>query len=116
VNADRHQTEVPRKGRGGRRPGAGRKSNYLKRLGIKPIAAAEILARRHPQSASLSPAELETLHTITKKLAVPVPDAPQNQKESNMRCEVICRRLTGHRKTFGVVPGPGMDRTSARQI
>jgi len=32
------------KGRGGRRPGAGRKPNYLKRLGIKAITAAEILA------------------------------------------------------------------------
>jgi len=30
--------------RGGRRPGAGRKPNYLKRLGIKAITAAEILA------------------------------------------------------------------------
>jgi len=28
--------------RGGRRPGAGRKPNYLKRLGIKAITAAEI--------------------------------------------------------------------------
>jgi hypothetical protein len=32
------------RGRGGRRPGAGRKPNYLKRLGIKAITAAEILA------------------------------------------------------------------------
>jgi hypothetical protein len=30
--------------RGGRRPGAGRKPNYLKRLGIKAMTAAEILA------------------------------------------------------------------------
>lgn len=30
--------------RGGKRPGAGRKPNYLKRLGIKAITAAEILA------------------------------------------------------------------------
>jgi hypothetical protein len=34
---------MPR-GRGGKRPGAGRKPNYLKRLGIKAITAAEILA------------------------------------------------------------------------
>jgi hypothetical protein len=32
------------KGRGGKRLGAGRKPNYLKRLGIKAITAAEILA------------------------------------------------------------------------
>jgi hypothetical protein len=48
----------------------------LKYLGIKPITAAEILAHRHPQSASLSPEELEALHAITRKLAVPLPDTP----------------------------------------
>jgi hypothetical protein len=32
------------RGRGGKRPGAGRKPNYLKRLGIKALTAAEILA------------------------------------------------------------------------
>jgi hypothetical protein len=32
------------KGRGGKRPGVGRKPNYFKRLGIKAITAAEILA------------------------------------------------------------------------
>src|SRR4030095_762960 len=32
------------RGRGGRRPGAGRTPNYLKRLGIKAITAAELLA------------------------------------------------------------------------
>jgi hypothetical protein len=31
-------------GRGGRRPGAGRKPDYLKRLGITPMNAAQILA------------------------------------------------------------------------
>jgi len=31
-------------GRGGKRPGAGRKPDYLKRLGITPMKAAEILA------------------------------------------------------------------------
>jgi len=34
---------LPR-GRGGKRPGAGRKRNYFKRLGLKAITAAEILA------------------------------------------------------------------------
>src|SRR5215469_237579 len=34
-------------GRGGRRPGAGRKPNYLKRLGIKALTAAEILAHHN---------------------------------------------------------------------
>lgn len=33
--------------RGGRRSGAGRKPNYLKRLGIKAITAAEILAHHN---------------------------------------------------------------------
>jgi hypothetical protein len=66
----------PRVGRGGRRPGAGRKPNYLKRLAIKPITAAEILAHRQPQSASLSTDELEALYAITRKLAVPLPDTP----------------------------------------
>jgi hypothetical protein len=70
------ETQIPRKARGGRRAGAGRKPNYLKRLAIKPITAAEILAHRHPQSASLSIEELETLHAITRKLAVPLPDGP----------------------------------------
>lgn len=36
--------EVIVKGRGGKRPGAGRKPNYLKRLGMEPITAAKILA------------------------------------------------------------------------
>jgi hypothetical protein len=37
------QKKMPR-ARGGKRPGAGRKPNYFKRLGIKAITAAEILA------------------------------------------------------------------------
>jgi hypothetical protein len=36
---------TPRKGRGGRRLGAGRKPNYLGRLSFNPITAAEIIAR-----------------------------------------------------------------------
>ena len=63
-------------GRGGRRPGAGRKPNYVKQLLIRPITAAEIVARRHPKSARLTPEELEALHVITTKLAEPLPDAP----------------------------------------
>jgi hypothetical protein len=35
------------RGRGGKRPGAGRKPDYLKRLGIKAITAAEILAHHN---------------------------------------------------------------------
>jgi hypothetical protein len=68
------EIQIPRKGRGGRRPGAGRKPNNLKKLSIRPISAAEIVARRHPQSARLTPEELEALHAIARKLAAPVPD------------------------------------------
>jgi hypothetical protein len=64
----------PGPGRGGRRPGAGRKTNSLKKLSIRPISAAEIVARRHPQSAMLTPEELEALHVLTTKLAIPAPD------------------------------------------
>jgi len=74
-------------GRGGRRPGAGRKANYLKQLSIRPISAAEIVARRHPLSARLTPEELEALHALTAKLAVPVPDGRQNQRESTRRAK-----------------------------
>jgi hypothetical protein len=125
-------------GRGGKRPGAGRKPNYFKRLGIKAITAAEILAHfeemdlwrgllnhkaadirlrtlqylvdrrdgkakqavevaggilhahtvyRNPQLAALSQEELQALDGITRKLALPAPDAPQNQIESNTPIE-----------------------------
>jgi hypothetical protein len=77
------QARTPRKGRGGRRPGAGRKPNNLKQLALQPITAAEIVARRHPQSAELTHEELGTLEAITKKLAEPAPDGLRNQKESN---------------------------------
>ena len=77
------QLEPPRKGRGGRRPGAGRKPKHLKRLAMQPITLAEIIARRHPLSAGLTPEEFETLESITKKLAESSPDGPRNQKESN---------------------------------
>lgn len=120
-------------GRGGKRPGSGRKPNYFKRLGIKAITAAEILGRhdepelwaallRHPSAdiklrtlqylvdrrdgkprqavaltgellhahtvyrdprlAGLSDEELRALDTVTRKLALPSPDGPQNQIES----------------------------------
>ncbi len=130
------QTDLgpPRKSRrGGKRPGSGRKPNYLKRLGIKAITAAEILAHhdepdlwkgllthksadirlrtlqyltdrrdgkpkqavdvsggimhahttyRNPQLAALSPEELLTLDSLTRKLALPAPDTPHNQIKS----------------------------------
>ncbi|MBV9888393.1 MAG: hypothetical protein JO119_17770 [Acidobacteria bacterium] len=60
-----------RKGRGGRRPGAGRKPNHFKQVALSPISVAEIIARRHPQSAHLTPEELGTLESIIKKLAEP---------------------------------------------
>jgi hypothetical protein len=117
------------KTKGGKRPGAGRKPNYFERLQIKPMTAAEILAKccnevdawkwflthkdpdirlkafvyltdrrdgkprqavdvsggivhahtvyRNPQLAALSPEELQSLDALTKKLALPAPDAPQ---------------------------------------
>src|ERR1700685_704244 len=74
--------ETPRNGRGGRRPGAGRKPNHLKQLAHPPISAAEIIARRHPLSEQLNAEELAMLHTLAKKLAEPSPDGPRNQKES----------------------------------
>jgi hypothetical protein len=125
--------------RGGKRPGAGRKPNYLKRLGIKAITAAEILAHfqeidlwrgllqhksaairlqtlsyltdrrdgkarqavtvtgellhahtvyRDPLLAALSQEELKALDGITRKLALPAPDAPYNQIESTTAIEV----------------------------
>ena len=76
-------SEAIHRGRGGRRPGAGRKPNHLKSLAQPPITVAEIVARRHPLSERLSPEELAMLHALTKKLAEPSPDGPRNQKESN---------------------------------
>jgi hypothetical protein len=132
------QGKMPR-GRGGKRPGAGRKPNYFKRLGIKAITAAEILAHvnepelwkgllnhkspdvrlrtlqyltdrrdgkakqavevsgglihahtayRDPRLAALSQDELNALDALTRKLALPAPDSPQNQIESNRAIEV----------------------------
>src|SRR5215471_17507733 len=45
AQGESEQSEKPKSKRGGRRPGAGRKPNYAKRLlsGIKPITAAEAL-------------------------------------------------------------------------
>jgi hypothetical protein len=40
MSAEQGAASSPRTGRGGRRPGAGRKPNYLKCLAIKPITAA----------------------------------------------------------------------------
>ena len=61
-------------GRGGRRPGAGRNPNALKRLVIR---AADLIR--------LSPEELQALEVITRKLA----PAPQNQKESNRAIKAV---------------------------
>ena len=44
TNTGVDRLEQARKHRGRRRPGAGRKPDYLKRLGIKALTAAEILA------------------------------------------------------------------------
>jgi hypothetical protein len=137
-----------KKGRGGKRPGAGRKPNMFKHLYLpggtvtrnqrprqRPsYTAAEVLARccneieawkwflthkdpdirlkafvyltdrrdgkprqavdvsggivhahtvyRDPRLAALSPEELQLLDALTKKLALPAPDSPQNQIES----------------------------------
>ena len=65
-------------GRGGRRPGAGRKPNRLKRLVIR----AGDLAR-------LSPEEIQFLDAITRKLAVLAQNTPGNQKESKPATKVM---------------------------
>lgn len=126
--------------RGGVRVGAGRKPNYLKRLGMEPLTAAKILANvdelemwlgllrdadrkialdtlkyltdrrdgkakqavelsggavightvyRDPILANLSADELASLDSLTRKLALPSPDGPQNQKESKPAIPVI---------------------------
>jgi hypothetical protein len=133
-NKERPGVEANRAGRGGKRPGAGRKPNYLKRLGIKAITAAEILAHhnepelwagllrhkspdirlrtiqyltdrrdgkpkqavavsggilhahtayRDPLLAGLSDEELQALNSLSRKLALPSPDGPHNQIESD---------------------------------
>ena len=63
-------------GRGGRRPGAGRKPNQLKRIVIR---AGDL--------SKLSPEETQFLEAIARKLALPAPDGPHNQKESNTAIE-----------------------------
>ena len=60
-------------GRGGSRPGAGRKPNRLKRFVIRAIDLAR-----------LSQEEIQFLDAITRKLT---PDTPQNQKESKPAIE-----------------------------
>ena len=77
--------------RGGRRPGAGRKPNYMKRL----AGAAALLARRDPRLAALTEEEFYALEGILKKLCNAAPDAPQNQIESNKaieEAEVVSRK------------------------
>lgn len=140
-------TQERKNNRGGKRAGAGRKPNYLKRLGIKAITAAEILAHvnepelwqgllthkspdvrlrtlqyltdrrdgkakqaievaggllhahtvyRDPMLAALSPEELQALDGLTRKLALPSPDAPHNQIESKpaIEAEVLASEAT----------------------
>jgi hypothetical protein len=65
-------------GRGGRRPGAGRKPNRLKRLVIR----AGDLAR-------LSREEIQFLEAIARKLAAFSPDAHRNQTESKPAIETV---------------------------
>jgi len=65
-------------GRGGKRPGAGRKPNHLKPIAIRAV-----------DMARLSVEELRTLQAIAQKLAAPAPDAHQNQIESNTRPETV---------------------------
>jgi hypothetical protein len=45
-------------------------------------------AYRDPRLAALSPEELQALDSLTKKLALPAPDAPQNQIESKPAIEM----------------------------
>jgi hypothetical protein len=59
-------------GRGGRRPGAGRKPNNLKRLVIRAVDLAR-----------LSREEIRFLNAIARKLALPAQDGPHNQTKSN---------------------------------
>jgi hypothetical protein len=68
-------------GRGGRRPGAGRKPNLLRCVGMLARTPGD------PRLPRLSPEELRTLEAIARKFAEPVPDAPQNQKESKPAIE-----------------------------
>ena len=139
-NQEKPGVAANKAGRGGKRPGAGRKPNYLKRLGIKAITAAEILAHhnepelwagllrhkspdirlrtiqyltdrrdgkpkqavsvsggilhahtvyRDPLLAGLSDEELQALNAISQKLALPSPDASQNQIESDTAIEAV---------------------------
>jgi hypothetical protein len=66
--------------RGGRRPGAGRKPNYAKRL-------EEFLARRDPRLAALTELEIRCLGAILRKLQAARVNGPHNQKESNTAIE-----------------------------
>ena len=87
---ERTRSEQPRSGRGGRRPGAGRKPNHLKHLAEQPITAAEIIARRHPETERLSPKELGVLHALNQEArgASPVVvEIKENQAER------LCRGL-----------------------
>lgn len=66
-------------GRGGRRPGAGRKPNHILRLND----AARLISRRDPRLAVLTAEELQALEHILRKLRIALLNGPQNQTESN---------------------------------
>jgi hypothetical protein len=85
------RSETSRKGRGGRRPSAGRKPNHLKQL----------VARRHPQSETLGLEEFAMLLTLTGKLAEPSSDGPRNQKESNTEAFQASPDSDGYRTPIG---------------
>jgi hypothetical protein len=82
MNEDRKEGK---KGRGGRRPGAGRKPNYAKQL----ERAAKLLERCDPRLAVLTELEARCLHSILRKVLAASPNAPQNQIESKPAIEVI---------------------------
>ena len=65
-------------GRWGRRPGAGRKRNNLRRIVI-----------RSGDLARLSPEEIQFLSAIARKLRALAPDTPQNQTKSNTAAEAV---------------------------
>jgi hypothetical protein len=71
--------------RGGRRPGAGRKPNYLKQLG----RAVEHIWRRDPRLGVLTELEARCLAAIVRKIRTARLDGPQNQIESNTAIEAM---------------------------
>ena len=86
------------KGRGGKRPGSGRKPNYLKRLGIKAITAAEILAHHNEPElwkgllTHKSPdVRLRTLQYLTEIGATARPNKPLRSRRPFARPHCLSR-------------------------